>query len=100
MRVRRLSSLCVVTVGILPIVNHWNDFFCLLIYLNSRENMTVSVGMCYFNSIRGAANCDMGEVREHLFMAAALMSMAPMVAFFFVARRYFVQGMVMSGLKG
>ncbi len=41
----------------------------------------------------------MGEVREHLFMAAALMSVAPMVVLIFVARRYFVQGMVMSGLK-
>ena len=41
----------------------------------------------------------MGEVREHLFMAAALMSVAPMVVLIVVARRYFVQGMVMSGLK-
>ncbi len=70
----------VITVGILSILNHWNDFFHPLIYLSTKENLTVSVGLRYFNSIRGAASGDMGEVREHLFMAAALMSAAPMVA--------------------
>ena len=86
-------------MGVLSIVNHWNDYFTPLIYLNRIDSMTVSVGLCCFKPIWGAANGNMGEVREHLFMATALMSVAPMVVLIFVARRYFVQGMVMSGVK-
>ncbi|HEV8634196.1 MAG TPA: carbohydrate ABC transporter permease [Chloroflexota bacterium] len=90
----------VVTVVILSILNHWNDFFHPLIFLNTKENLTVSVGLRYFQGTRGAGSGDMGETREHLFMAASLMAAAPMVMLFFAAQRYFVRGIVMTGLKG
>jgi ABC-type glycerol-3-phosphate transport system permease component len=90
----------VITVVILSILNHWNDFFHPLIFLNTRENLTVSVGLRFFQGMRGAGSGDMGETREHLFMAASLMAAAPMVALFFAAQRYFVRGIVMTGLKG
>ena len=35
-----------------------------------------------------------------LIMAAALVHIVPVVALFFVAQRYFVRGIAMSGLKG
>jgi len=89
-----------ITVGILSVLNHWNDFFHPLIFLNTRENLTVSVGLRYFTTIRGATGADQGETREHLLMAASLMAAVPMVVVFFIAQRYFVQGIVMSGLKG
>jgi ABC-type glycerol-3-phosphate transport system permease component len=37
---------------------------------------------------------------EHLLMAACVMSTLPIVLLFFSAQRYFVQGIVMSGIKG
>ena len=38
--------------------------------------------------------------QKHLLMAGAVMATAPCIALFFVAQRYFVQGIVLSGLKG
>ena len=90
----------IITVAILSFLAHWNDFFAPLIYLNSTENLTLSIGLRWFQTSGGYAGGDAGEPREHLLMAASLMATAPCVALFFVAQRYFVQGIVMSGIKG
>jgi ABC-type glycerol-3-phosphate transport system permease component len=88
-----------ITVAILSFLAHWNDFFGPLIYLNSKENLTLSLGLRYFAST--ALNFgDNVEPRDHLLMAASLMAAAPAIALFFVAQRYFVRGIVMTGLKG
>jgi ABC-type glycerol-3-phosphate transport system permease component len=88
----------IITVAILSFLNHWNDFFAPLIYLNTTEKLTLSVGLRYFQAMGGYA--DIAEPREHLLMAASLMATVPCVVLFFVAQRYFVQGIVMSGIKG
>jgi multiple sugar transport system permease protein len=89
----------VITVAILSFLAHWGDFFGPLIYLNSKENLTLSLGLRYFAS--SALNFgDNVEPRDHLLMAASLMAAAPAIALFFVAQRYFVRGIVMTGIKG
>jgi ABC-type glycerol-3-phosphate transport system permease component len=89
-----------VTVAILSFLAQWDDFFTPLIYLNSTEKLTVSVGLNYFQSTAAYAGSDSGQPREHLLMAASLMAAAPVVALFFAAQRFFIQGIVMSGIKG
>jgi len=88
-----------ITVAILSFLAHWSDFFGPLIYLNSKENLTLSLGLRYFASTALSFN-DNVEPRDHLLMAASLMAAAPAIALFFVAQRYFVRGIVMTGLKG
>jgi len=88
----------IITVAILSFLNHWNDFFLPLIYLNSTEKLTLSIGLRFFQTMGGYA--ETSEPREHLLMAASLMATLPCVVLFFVAQRYFVQGIVMSGIKG
>jgi multiple sugar transport system permease protein len=90
----------IITVTILSFLSHWNDFFAPLIYLNTTEKLTLSVGLRWFQSSGGYAGGDAGEPREHLLMAASLMATAPCVILFFAAQRYFIQGIVMSGIKG
>jgi multiple sugar transport system permease protein len=89
----------VITVSILSFLAHWNDFFGPLIYLNTKENLTLSLGLRYFASTTLTFG-DNVEPRDHLLMAASLMAAAPAIALFFVAQRYFVRGIVMTGLKG
>ena len=48
----------------------------------------------------GGFPADPGEPKEHLLMAGTVMMVLPCVAIFFLAQRYFVQGIVMSGIKG
>jgi ABC-type glycerol-3-phosphate transport system permease component len=88
-----------ITVAILSFLAHWSDFFGPLIYLNTKEKLTLSLGLRYFASTALSFG-DNVEPRDHLLMAASLMAAAPAIALFFVAQRYFVRGIVMTGLKG
>jgi multiple sugar transport system permease protein len=91
-----LSKPALATVAILAFIHHWNDFFHPLIYLNSKELYTVSLGLNYFRS----APTEAGPPMAHLLMAAAIIVTLPVIAVFFSLQRYFVQGIVMSGIKG
>ena len=70
----------------------WNDFLHPLIYLTKVDIYTVAVGLRLY---QGTLATDLQAM-----MAAALMSAIPTIALFFVAQRYFVQGIVITGLKG
>lgn len=90
-----LSKPALITVAIFSGLFHWNEFITPLIYLNSPDNFVLSLGLRYFQTMPAS-----GELREHLMMAASMMMALPPIALFFVAQRYFVQGIVMSGIKG
>jgi multiple sugar transport system permease protein len=47
----------------------------------------------------GLSTGGMANVEWHLLMAASVMMMLPCIVVFFLAQRYFVQGIVVSGLK-
>lgn len=83
------------TVAILTFLNDWNDFFGPFIYLNSAELYTAAVGMRFFQFIP----LENMNPRDHLLMAAATMMTAPVLVLFAFAQRYFISGVVMSGLK-
>lgn len=90
----------IITVSILSFLAHWNDFFTPLIYLNTKEKLTLSVGLRWFQTSFSYSGADASEPKEQLLMAASLMTALPCMILFFVAQRYFIQGIVMSGLKG
>lgn len=77
-------------------INHWNDFLGPLIYLDSRNNFTIALGLRYFQSVAGLG----GEPMHHLPMAASVTFTIPCIVIFFLSQRYFVQGIVLSGVKG
>src|SRR6185436_12169756 len=60
------------------------------------DKLTLSLGLRYFL----VSPTEGGEPKDHLLMAAVLMAALPCIALFFVAQRYFVRGIVMSGIKG
>ena len=86
-----LSKPALTTVAVLAFIGHWDDFFGPLIYLNSMENYTVSLALRLFQ--------DQNGTEFHLLMAAALLHIIPVVILFFVAQRYFVKGIAMTGMK-
>jgi len=91
-----LAKPAVATVAIFSFLGHWNDFIHPLIYLSSLEKFPLSVGLRWFQ----AQPFDPVEPREHLLMTAAMLMMLPCVAIFFAMQRYFVRGIILSGLKG
>lgn len=91
-----LSKPALATVAVISFINGWNDFVNPLIYLHSPENFTLSLGLHYFRSVPEVT----GAPTEHQLMAASVMIITPVVLLFFAAQRYFVRGIVLSGIKG
>jgi multiple sugar transport system permease protein len=87
-----LSIPVLTVIGILSFKDIWNDFFGPLLYLNSTDKYTVSLGLAYLN---GQNNTQM-----NLLMAASVTLMMPTLILFFIAQRAFVEGISMTGLKG
>ena len=81
------------TVAIFTFVYNWNDFLYPLIYLNSEHNLTLSLALSKFTGMYGST-------AWNLLMAASLVVVMPCLLLFFFAQRYFIQGIVVSGLKG
>ncbi|ADY12195.1 carbohydrate ABC transporter permease [Sphaerochaeta globosa] len=71
----------------------WNDFFNPLIYINSIANYPVSLALRM--SIDAQAAIEWNKI-----LAMSFVSIIPVVALFFSAQKYFVEGIATTGLKG
>jgi multiple sugar transport system permease protein len=87
-----LATPALATLAVLTFLERWNDLLGPLIYLNDTDLMTVTIGISYF---LGQYYAD-----TPLLMAASCISILPTVLVFIVAQRYFIRGVVLSGLKG
>ena len=87
-----LAKPALATVAIFTFLAGWNDYIGPLLYLSSPENFTVAIGLATFRSVM--------RTRWDLLMAASTAMILPVVLLFFFAQRYFIQGIVMSGIKG
>ncbi len=87
-----LSKPALTTVALFSFIGHWNDFLGPLIYTQSLEKKTLALGLTAFKGLTGT--------EYNLLMAASVAVLAPVIVIFFVAQRYFVQGIATQGLKG
>lgn len=87
-----LSKPVIGTVAIFQFLYQWNAFLGPLIYLNSEKRYTLALGLQLF---RGQY-----ETQWELLMAASMIVMLPVLIIYFFAQRYFVQGIVFTGVKG
>ena len=87
-----LSAPVAATVAIFSFIYNWNDFFTPLIYLQSPRNWTMAIGLQSFK--------DLYSTSWNLMMAASTVMIAPLLALFFAAQRYFTSGIQMSGIAG
>jgi multiple sugar transport system permease protein len=79
-------------VTVFHIVYAWNDYFGPLIYLSSnRDAWPISIALSTFNGIYGQ--------RPQLIQAGALMALIAPLLLFVVAQRFFVQGIVITGVE-
>lgn len=79
-------------VTVFHIVFAWNDYFGPLIYLSTaREKWPISVALANFNGIYGQ--------QPQLIQAGALMALIAPLILFMVAQRFFVQGIVVTGVE-
>jgi multiple sugar transport system permease protein len=69
----------------------WNDFMTPLIYVNDQRLYPLSLGLFSFMAGR--------ENQFTLIMAGSMIMTLPVIITFFLAQRYFIQGVAMSGMK-
>jgi len=79
-------------VTVFHIVFAWNDYFGPLIYLSTaRDKWPISVALANFNGIYGQ--------QPQLIQAGALMALIAPLILFMIAQRFFVQGIVVTGVE-
>jgi multiple sugar transport system permease protein len=79
-------------VAITEFTWNWNDFFGPLIYINTPVKFTIAAGLRLFQT---RADPQIGQT-----MAMTFLSVLPLLVVFYSAQRYFIQGIVISGVKG
>jgi len=89
-----LSKPVLATVAVFTFVATYNDFLSPLIYLSDEDMYTIAVALSFF---QGSPRIG---PQMHLLMAAVTVSILPPLLLFVGAQRYFVRGIVMSGIKG
>lgn len=93
-----MSKAVIGTVLIFTFMEQWNDFLAPLIYLNSKENLTLAIAIKQWQYMATAMFYHPADW-NHIMAMCTLISVPPVLLFFF-AQRYFVQGVVVSGIKG
>jgi multiple sugar transport system permease protein len=87
-----LAKPALITVAIFTFLFAWNDLLGPVIYLRSPEKFTVAAGLASFKS--------QTDISWDLQLAASTAMTIPVIILFFFAQRYFIRGIVISGLKG
>lgn len=88
------SKVVLFIVALFTFVGVWNDFFAPLIYLNDMDKYTLAVGLVMLKASQGAT-LDLGPM-----MAGSLIAVIPTFILYITCQKYFVQGIVTTGLKG
>jgi len=79
------------TLAIFTFMTKWNEILLPVLYLTSKENYTLPIGIL---SLQGQWTGN-----EQYLVAAALLSLLPILVVFLFGEKYFVQGSNSSGLK-
>lgn len=89
-----LSGPILAVITIMAFQQVWNDFLGPLIFLSDQNMKTLALGL------QTMLESGSGAQPYHWLMAVATTMTLPVVLLFIVFQRYFIQGVVMSGLKG
>jgi multiple sugar transport system permease protein len=92
---RIILPLSLPVLGIITIftfTSHWNDFFNPLIYINTTDHYTVALALRFYQT---RLDVQMGPL-----MAQSLVALLPVLALFYFAQKRYVQGIVITGVKG
>ncbi|GMV66842.1 MAG: ABC transporter permease [Candidatus Hinthialibacteria bacterium] len=80
------------TVGIFTFMASWNDFMGPLIYLAEEDKYTLALGLQSFLTENLAV--------WNQLMAFSTVLLIPLLILFFIAQKYFIEGIALTGIKG
>jgi len=79
-------------LAIMTFMSSWNNFMGALIYINSPEKMTLAYALQLFMGQQ--------QIEYGMLMAASVIVVLPVLIIFFVAQKYFIEGITLTGIKG
>lgn len=82
-----------ISVGILEIMWVWNDFLLPYLVLDTNKYKTISIVIQYMKGSYGRV--DMGAI-----MAALIMAVIPVIAFYLAAQKHIIKGVAAGAVKG
>lgn len=89
-----LSKPAVAALSIFVFKDAWNDLLRPLVYLpTDMQKTTLTVGLAFFQQQLQAGG------KFTVLMAGAFLSILPLLIIFFIAQRYFIEGIALSGVK-
>lgn len=86
-----LSKPALATLGTFTFLGNWNNFMWPLLVTNTVKMKTLPVGITYF--------VGQYSIMWNLLMAAASLTLIPMIIVYLFAQKYFVEGITLTGLK-
>ena len=89
-----LAKPVLATLGVFTFMGSWNDFLGPLIFLQSKSQKTLTVGLLQFRAEF------QGLGQWPVMMAGAVISLLPILIAFIIGQKYFVRGIALSGIKG
>ena len=84
----------IATLAIFTFLGSWNEFLWPLISISSIENKTLPLGLTMFQSQLS------GRTPWNQVMAAATFTIVPVLILFVLGQKYYVKGIVTTGIKG
>lgn len=84
----------IATLAIFTFLGSWNEFLWPLISISSVENKTLPLGLTMFQSQLS------GRTPWNQVMAAATFTIVPVLILFVLGQKYYVKGIVTTGIKG
>ena len=81
----------IIVVALLLFIQIWNDLLQQIIYINTADKFTIAIGLSQFK----------GSLKQEwaYIMCATCMSFAPGIIFYLIGQKYFVEGIVLTGMK-
>ena len=88
-----LSKPVLASQALFAFMGNWNSYLWPLVVTTSKNMRTLQIGLRYFVSQEGGTQWG-------LFMAATVFVSLPVVIFYFIIQKSFVEGIAATGLKG
>lgn len=99
-----ISKPAVTTVTLFYAVDHWNDFFSAIMYINSRTKWPLQLFLRSMLFENDAAYSGSGEslflLGQPMKMAAVMMAIIPIMCVYPFFQRYFSKGIMAGAVKG
>ncbi len=80
-----------IVVALFIFIGLWNDLLQQTVYINTPDKFTIVIGLSMF---RSGLKADWAKI-----MCATCLSFLPGMVFYLIGQRYFVEGIVMTGMK-